>query len=97
MYGDLSVNNCPSEQTRIYQAVVLRQHRCGVFERWELWGGGRIVAATMVVGGVLSIGASAAGLTSNLKQILVCICMYSFSTLTVFFCLFSVLFVCICQ
>ena len=52
--------NCPSKQTQIYQTVILRQYRCGVFERWGLWGGGRIVAATMVVGGVLSTGASAA-------------------------------------
>ena len=61
MYGgDLSaMNNCPSKQTQIYQTVILRQYRCGVFERWGLWGGG-IVAATMVVGGVLSTGASAA-------------------------------------
>ena len=60
MYGgDLSVmNNCPSKQTQIYQTVILQQHRCRVFERWGLWG--RIVAATMVVGGVLSTGASAA-------------------------------------
>ena len=42
--------------------------------------------------------AASAGLTSNVKQILVCICMYSFSALTVFFaCLFPVSFVCICQ
>ena len=52
MYGDLSVN------TQIYQSeycdstgVVFLS--CGDF-------GGRIVAATMVVGGVLSTGASAA-------------------------------------
>ena len=53
--------------------------------------------ATMLVGGVLSTGVSAAqhcchvasaGLTSNVKQILVCICMYSYSALTDF------LFVC---
>ena len=60
MYGDISANNCPSKQTLIYQSVILRQHRCAVFEGWGLWGGGRIVAATMVVGGVLSTGASAA-------------------------------------
>ena len=54
----LMVNNCPSKYTQIYQSIILLQHRCGVFERWGLWGG--IVVATMVVGGVLSTRVSAA-------------------------------------
>ena len=57
MYGgDLrAMNNCPSKQTQIYQTVCTGAVflSAGGF-------GGRIVAATMVVGGVLSTGASAA-------------------------------------
>ena len=60
MYGDLSVNNCPSKQTQIYQSVILRHDSTGAVFLSGGGFGGRIVVATMVVGGVLSTGVSAA-------------------------------------
>ena len=54
------MNNCPSKQTQIYQSVILRHDSTGAVFLSGGGFGGRIVVATMVVGGVLSTGVSAA-------------------------------------